>query len=147
MKKFTLVAAIATALTLTACSSTSNEPAAVKARQDAMQDWRGANDILKGMVENPANFDAAAFKEQAEFIASGTEAMWAHFANEADKGGDSLDNVWTDAAGFKAKADAFDAAANELVAAAANATQTSDIEAAYGKMGESCGACHKEFKK
>lgn len=23
-----------------------------------MKDWRGANDIIKGMLDNPANFDA-----------------------------------------------------------------------------------------
>ena len=58
---------------LSACN---NQPASndntanadpVKTRQNLMKDWRGANDIMKG-IENSASFDAAAFAEQANFI-------------------------------------------------------------------------------
>lgn len=68
VKSFTLITL--TALVLTACgdkapagagSATSTD---VKARQDLMQDWRGANDILKGMMENPTNFDVATLKSK-----------------------------------------------------------------------------------
>lgn len=134
------------ALTLTACSPKPESSSDVKARQDIMQDWRAANDIMKGMMEKPETFDAKAFKEQADAINASAASAWAHFAKQEEKGG-SQDTVWTDAAGFKAKADEFTAAATALSAAAATATSAADVEAAFGKLGESCGSCHKVYKQ
>lgn len=136
--------------TLTACGektpAASGSSTDVKARQDLMQDWRGANDILKGMMENPSSFDAATFKEQAEFISAGTTQMWTHFG-DANAKGEAQDAVWSDAAGFKAKQDEFNAAAQNLVAVAANAKTADEVNAAFGAMAEGCGSCHKVYKK
>ena len=150
VKSFGLIAL--TALALTACgdkapagASSATSPD-VKARQDLMQDWRAANDILKGMMENPANFDAATFKEQAEFISGSTVQMWTHF-NDANAKGDSQDAVWSDAAGFQTKKDEFDAATQNLVAVAATAQSADDVHTAFGAMAENCGSCHKVYKK
>lgn len=154
MFKKTLAVAL-TALALTACGgekpadNQAATPAAsdsVKARQDLMQDWRAANDILKGMSDNPASFDAAVAKEQAQFLADSSTKMWEHFA-DANQKGKSQDAVWADAAGFKAAADKFNAAAAALNTAAQTATQITDLEAAMGQVGESCGSCHKVFKQ
>lgn len=154
MFKKTLAVAL-TALALTACggekpadnqAATSAASDSVKARQDLMQDWRAANDILKGMSDNPASFDAAVAKEQAQFLADSSTKMWEHFA-DANQKGKSQDAVWADAAGFKAAADKFNAAAAALNTAAQTATQITDLEAAMGQVGESCGSCHKVFKQ
>lgn len=144
-------------LALTACggekpaetTSADNAPAAsdsIKARQDLMQDWRGANDIIKGMLENPASFDAAVLQEQTKFLSESTAHAWTHFADPNQKG-KSQDAVWADAAGFKAAADKFDTAVSALHTAAQTAKAASDIEAAFGQVGESCGSCHKVFKQ
>lgn len=139
-------------LTLSACGgdkpSTSSDAGAdqVKARQSAMQDWRGANDILKGMMENPASFDPATFKEQAEFINAGTAQMWSHFG-DANAKGKAQDAVWTDGAGFQAKKDEFDTAVKNLVATASTAKTADDVKSAFGQMAEGCGSCHKVYKK
>lgn len=156
--KFTkiMITALAASLVLTACGKeekAAEAPAAqaevssIKARQDLMQDWRGANEAMKGMLENPASFDAAAFKERAELISNSTANMWKHFEGEANKGGESQDAVWTDAAAFKAEADKFSAAAADLVAAASTAQSAADVEAQFGAMAGTCGSCHKVFKK
>lgn len=139
-----------TALALTACGGDNAQSSAqsdsVKARQSLMQDWRGASDIMKGMMENPTTFDPAVFKEQADFINKGNEAMWAHF-NDASAKGKSQEAVWTDAQGFSAKKDEFMTASANLVAQADTAKTASDVEQAFGKMAESCGSCHKAYKK
>lgn len=144
-----------TALALTACggdkstdtsSATSSNDDAVKARQALMKDWRAANDILKGMSDNPASFDATVAKEQAQFLADSSKEMWGHFA-DANQKGKSQDTVWSDAAGFKAATDKFNTAATALQAAAQTATQITDLEPAMGQVGESCGSCHKAFKQ
>lgn len=149
MKRYFAIAL--TALALSACGGDKAEQASaqtdsVKARQDLMQDWRGANDIMKGMMENPATFDANAFKEQAEFINKGHETMWGHFADQNAKG-KSQDAVWTDAQGFSAKKDEFMTATANLVAQASSAKTASDVEQAFGKVAEGCGSCHKVYKK
>ena len=146
--KFATTLALITAATLTlgACSSKTATTEDVKARQDIMQDWRASSDIMKGMLEKPDTFDAATFKEQADLIANSTSDAWTHFGNEANKGG-SQDTVWTDAEDFKAQAEQFNVAASELSAAAASATSVEDVQAAFGKVGESCGSCHKAYKQ
>lgn len=145
--KTTLCIATIALLGMTACSSKSTDANnEVKARQNAMQDWRIASDIMKGMVEKPDSFDAAAFKEQADFIANSSKDTWKHFANEANKG-KSKDTVWTDAQGFADKAQAFDAAAAKLATVAGTATKADDVQPALGQLGESCGSCHKAYKQ
>lgn len=144
-----LIAVALVGMTLTACGGDKADSAqsdSVKARQDLMQDWRGANDIMKGMMENPSTFDPATFKEQANFINDGNSAMWAHFA-DANAKGKSQDAVWTDAQGFTDKKDAFMTASANLAAQADTAKTAADVEQAFGVMAESCGSCHKVYKK
>ncbi len=148
LKKITLVTLAL--LVMTACSKSADTASAgsteVADRQALMKDWRAASDILKGMTENPANFDAADVKEQAKFLADGSAKMWTYFG-DANAKGEATDAVWSDAAGFKAATENFNAAVAELNTVAQTATQVSDIEAALGKVGESCGSCHKVYKK
>lgn len=145
---------VALTLVLSACSNnststTAESPAnsdAVKVRQDLMQDWRGSMDILKGMQENPANFNADLAKEQANFLAESSTTMWGHFADANAKGG-SQDTVWSNPTGFQTAADNFKTAVTALQAASQNATELKDIDSAIGAVGESCGSCHKDFKQ
>ena len=157
MKLFAPLAfATAAVITLTACSNPStpteataeSNPASsdVASRQALMKDWRAANDIIKGMLEDPNQFNAAVLQEQTKFLADSSSQMWTHFANEANKG-KSQDAIWTDAAGFKAAADKFNAAVANLNTVAQTAQSADDISAALGQVGESCGSCHKVFKK
>lgn len=155
-KLLTAVAFSAIALTLTACNkdnaTTATDTAAstavddVATRQALMKDWGAASEIIKGMVEDPSRFDSAVLQEQTKFLADSSSQMWTHFANEANKG-KSQDAVWTDAAGFKAAADKFNAAVANLNTVAQTAQSADDIGAALGQVGESCGSCHKVFKK
>lgn len=146
MKKFYLAAFLAAATALVGCGEKSNENAAVKARQDLMQDWRAANEAMKKMIEQPDSFDAATFKERASFIATSNDEMWQHFNGEATKGGKSTDAVWSNAEGFTAAAETFAQAAKDLADKAATATTADEVNAAFGAMAENCGSCHKEFK-
>ena len=148
LKSLALIAI--TTLALTACGgdkgATDANADGVKARQDLMQDWRGANDIMKGMMEKPDTFDAASFKEQAEFIKNSNADMWGHFA-DANAKGESQDAVWSDATGFAAAKDKFSVAVINLAEAANNAKVAGDVEQAFGAVAESCGSCHKAYKK
>lgn len=118
----------------------------VAQRQALMKDWRSANDIMKGMVENPANFDAAVIQEQAKFIQSTSSQMWSYYGDSSAKG-NAQDTIWSDPTAFGEASANFDAAVTALNAAAQTATTPADIEAPLAQMYESCGSCHKQFKR
>lgn len=141
---------VAACVMLSACHQNQNNqiPAqsdAVKARQDLMQDWRAATEILKGMKENPSNFDVALLKEQTSFLQSSKSTMWTHFADSNAKG-KAKEMVWSDPNAFSAATQNFDTAVDELNTVAQQATSMDDVEVALAKVGESCGGCHKVFK-
>lgn len=144
--KQTVLIALTTFL-LSACNSGENSSSPdVKTRQNLMQDWRSASDIMKGMMENPASFDPATFKEQAYFIHESNQKMWSHFA-DANAKGKGQEAIWTDATGFKAKQDEFITTTTNLILASDSAKTAADVEQPFGKMVESCGSCHKTYQK
>lgn len=53
--------------------------------------------------------------------------------------------IWSDWAGFEAKAKAFDDAAVALTVAAAT-NDVAQIKAAMGEVGKSCKACHEAYR-
>ncbi len=118
----------------------------VAQRQTLMKDWRSANDIMKGMVENPANFDATVIQEQAKFIQGTSSQMWSYYGDSSAKG-NAQDTIWSDPTAFGEASANFDAAVTALNAAAQTATTPADIEAPLAQMYESCGSCHKQFKR
>lgn len=159
-KTLTALAFGAITLTLTACgqdntastapadNSATTAPAVddVAARQAIMKDWRGANDIIKGMLEDPNQFNAAVLQEQTKFLVESSVQAWTHFG-DANQKGKAQDTVWSDAAGFKTATETFNAAVIALDTAAQTAQSSADIQEAFGKVGESCGSCHKVFKQ
>lgn len=136
-------------LSLVACNKEAATPTNttndVATRQALMKDWRAANDIIKGMVENPDSFDKALLQEQTKFLAD-SHTMWAHFKDSNAKG-KAQETVWSDTAGFNAAAQKFDDATTALNNAAQTATTAQDIAPFVGQVGESCGGCHKTYKQ
>jgi cytochrome c556 len=68
---------------------------------------------------------------------------------EGSMGGDdsrAKPEIWTDWAGFEAKAKDFQAAVPALVAASKTGDKA-QIGAALGAVGKTCGGCHKPFRK
>lgn len=158
-KTLTALAFGAITLTLTACggdkASTATDTATpaettkaddVATRQAMMKDWRGASDIIKGMLEDPSQFNAAVLQEQTKFLVESSTHAWTHFA-DANQKGKSQDAVWSDAEGFKTATETFNTAVVALDTAAQTAQSSADIQEAFGKVGESCGSCHKVYKQ
>lgn len=152
MRTITLAIVI---VTLTACGNGANQAnfadsnattSDVVARQALMKDWRSATDILKGMTENPANFDTALLQEQTRFLQDTSGEMWSYYGDSSAKGNAS-DALWADPTGFAEATAQFDAAVMALNAAAQTATSPQDIEKALGQVGESCGGCHKKYRR
>lgn len=139
---------------LLACSNsdtpTDGGKSSVKARQDLMRDWRGASDIIKGMSEMPDTFDRTVLTDQTTYLANTSDQMLSHFINPdgtpAEQGGSS-EAFLQDPTGFTTAMTAYKTAANNLNVAAQTANSTNDIDPLIGPLIESCGSCHKTYKK
>lgn len=134
---------MAAALGLTACSTPADPD--VKARQDIMKNYGDSMKVIGGMAKEPDTFDAAVFKEQAEFLAEEAKNPWSHFTN-AEAAGNSTEAVWSNVDGFSAEADNFQQVTSELSAAAQTATSVEDVKPAIGQVGDSCKSCHTDFR-
>ncbi|MNV53325.1 Cytochrome c' [compost metagenome] len=70
---------------------------------------------------------------------------WAAFG-PGTEGGDARPEIWSDAAGFKQKQQAFQDNIVKL-SAAADAGDLDKLRAAFGDVGASCKACHDSYRK
>lgn len=147
-----MLGAMFSVVALNGCGQTDNaalnNPASgdVGSRQKLMKEWHSANNMIKGMADNPSRFDSAVLKEQTSFLQQSTQTMWAYFGDQTAKG-NTREEAWSDPTAFKAKTDQFDAITTALNAAAQTATQSQDIQALSGQLHESCGTCHKAFRQ
>lgn len=141
--RFLLVPALLTATLLSACSPQSNPD--VTARQDMMKNWGDAMGVMGDMMKAPDTFDAAVFKEQANFLAEDAKNPWKHFEDK-DAVGNTTDAVWSNTEGFRAEAEKFQKATADLKAAADNATSIEQVQAPFKEVGGSCKSCHTDYK-
>ena len=137
-----LVAASAVAAGLTGAE-------AAKARSDHMKAMGGAAKALREQLQS-GHADPGVVKIQTAKILAGAKELPSWFPAGSGKSAEpkshALDVIWTDAAGFDAKAKALLAAAQKLDAVA----QTGDaaaVGAAFKDTGASCKGCHEKFEE
>jgi len=58
----------------------------------------------------------------------------------------ALPAIWTNWDDFQAKAKGFETAAKNLQQAVASGADLAAVQAAYGAVGASCGACHETYR-
>jgi cytochrome c556 len=143
--------AVAGAAILLATAATTHRPAAadpaalVAARQASMKMSGAIMASLKGAIDRGDEVKPLTF-------AASTLAGWAKAAPGLFPEGSNvaptraLPAVWSDSAGFKARADAYAAAAGKLVAAA-QASDKAAFAAAWTEVRASCGGCHDNYKQ
>ena len=83
--------------------------------------------------------------EQAAFLAEDASTPWSHF-EDPENMGNATEAVWSNAEGFRAEAENFEAVTANLSAAAQTATSMEDIKPAFSEVGASCKSCHTEFR-
>jgi len=122
---------------------------AVKYRQGAFSMIGWHIGPLGAMAKGKMDFDAAVFAANAQAIAE-----LAKYPENAFPEGSSSDSVetrakpeiWSDAAGFGEKLEAFKSASGELASVAAGASSFDDVKAAFGALGKSCKGCHDDYR-
>jgi cytochrome c556 len=97
--------------------------------------------VVKG--EKPFNKEEVA--ANAAVVASLAHLPWQAFG-AGTEGGKSLPEVWKEADKFKAGADKMEKAIAELNTAAKSGNLES-IKKAFGAAGQSCKACHDNYRK
>lgn len=150
MKRLALTAATALlALTtaLPAAAQFQRPDDAVKYRKGAFFVMGQHMGRIGAMAQGRVPFDAAAATANAEIVQTLSKLPFTAFVDGTDKGDTrALPKIWSERAQFDAAAKKMqDEVANLVVAAKANDLEK--VKAAFGAVGQSCKACHDNFRK
>ena len=145
MKKPALILLAIAAPLLNACSSGPNEAAEYRHSIFHVIAWHFGT--LGAMAKGEQPFDQAVFEEKAGIVADLSRLPWEGFtdAGSAD-GSHAKPAIWENRADFEGKAQDFQDAAAELAEMAGSAEQQA-LFAQVGKVGETCRACHTEYRE
>lgn len=115
--------------------------------------YRGAVMVMLGnhfgrlapMAKREVPFDQAVAQANVDVVKMLADLPWPAYA-PGYEGGEARSDIWTNRDGFRQASENFQAAVRELD----SATQSGDFDAfrvAFGKAGQSCKACHDDFRK
>lgn len=102
---------------------------------------------MAAMVKGEKEFNAEAFAKNAEAVAALSKFPMNGFIEGSDLGEtEAKDSIWKNMDDFKKKMETFQVEAASLAEVAKGGNMDA-IKPQFGKVGESCKACHKEYKK
>jgi cytochrome c556 len=143
----TLLAAAAVTLSLPAAAQFQKPEDAVKYRQGAFQVMNSHFGRLGAMANGRVPFDAATAQANADLVVTMSRLPYVAFIDGSDKVGNTRakPEVWSKRADFEAAAKKTQ---DELLKlqAAAKTGNLDQIKAAFGAAGQSCKACHDNFR-
>jgi cytochrome c556 len=117
---------------------------AIKYRQSAMFIQGQHMARLGAMASGRVPYDAAAAAANAEVVAEMSKLPWAGFVAGAE-GGKAKPEVWKEQDKFKELSDRLMAATDKLTVAA-KAGNLDALKAAVGPVGDTCKACHDNYR-
>ena len=102
---------------------------------------------LGAMMKGKMEFDAETFKKHAEALATLSQFPMNGFIKGSYEGDTRAKKKITDDMGdFKKKMETFQIEATNLAKAADGASDLDVLKPAFGKVGQSCKACHKAYR-
>ena len=102
---------------------------------------------IGAMANGRVPFDAKVAADNAAIVETMSKLPWAAFGAGTEKGDTrALPVVWSEAGKFKEGADKMQAEVAKL-AAAARTGNLESVKAAFGAAGQTCKACHDDFRK
>lgn len=145
LSKVGLIAGAALALAVAFTSFNSSDVSADNHadRNAAMKSNGGAMKALGAAV---ASGNASAAQAAAAKISANAAEIPALFKDGKPGANRAKPGIWTNFGDFTAKANALKAAADSVAADAAAGKLGSDPKAVVGKIGATCGACHKVYR-
>jgi cytochrome c556 len=149
MKSWSLAASAVIALLACgqAAAQFKNPDDAIEYRQGALAVMGNHFSRIGAMASGKVPFDARAVQANADLVATLAKLPWSAFIEGSDKGDtNARPEVWSQADKFKAASQKLEDATVKLAAAAKTGNQDA-IKAAFGTTGETCKACHDDFRK
>lgn len=145
--RFKFVAALVLAGTALSASAQFKPEESIQYRQGMFKGIRWNLVPMAMMVQGKMPFDQAAFLQRAQRLNMLSSMPWDGFGAGTDAGAPTKarPEIWSNAAGFKQAADAFQAETPKLVAAAQSGNMD-QIKAAFGGVVKSCDNCHDNFR-
>jgi cytochrome c556 len=126
-------------------AATPDASGVIAGRQSAMLLSGALMGSIKGAIDRGDEVKGQAFA--ARSLTAWAKAIPGMFPAGSGTGDtEALPTVWSDRAGFEAKAAAYAAAASKL-ADAAKANDKAAFAAAFTEVRGTCGACHDSYKK
>ena len=124
-----------------------NADDAIEYRQGALAVMGNHFSRIGAMASGKVPFDAKAVQANADLVATLAKLPWSAFIEGSDKGDtNARPEIWSQADKFKAASQKLEDATVKLAAAAKTGNQDA-IKAAFGATGETCKACHDDFRK
>jgi cytochrome c556 len=119
---------------------------AVKYRQSVFSVMAAHTGRIGAVVKGERPYDKAAVEADAAVIEMMAKLPWSAFPQGSDlQNSKAKPEVWKDQDKFKAGADKLQTEAAKL-ASAAKSGDLNAIKAAFGAVGQSCKACHDNFR-
>lgn len=146
-----LVAAIATVLVLiSAPAAAADDPKnAVEYRQAVMKSLGGHAGAIAKIIKGQVSYTGH-IADHAQAIAATSELVGDVFPENSGPDDyadtDALPAIWEEPGEFQQTVDDFVAAAQDF-AEAAQSDDRQTVIAGFKKLGDSCGACHDDFRK
>lgn len=141
--------AVALAQVATPAKSAADAQAAIEARQQIFKDIKKANEPLGAMLRGQREFDAAVVTAGATQIQALSVKIPDAFTVDThqfkDTKTNALDGIWSALSDFKAKADALNTAAANVIEVAKGGDKAAMRQAVID-MSKKCGSCHDSFK-
>jgi cytochrome c556 len=120
---------------------------AIKYRKAAMTVMAAHFGRIGAMASGKAPFDAKVAEDNAAIVQTMSKLPFAGFGPGTDKGETrALPAIWTEQAKFNAAAEKMQGDVVKL-AAAAKTGNLDSVKTAFGAAGQSCKACHDDFRK
>jgi adenylosuccinate lyase len=142
-----LCALLAPLVLLAGCSDRPEPGSVVDQRQQQLKQMLKTFEIPGGMVRGRIADDPAQWDRAVKALAQQARAPWPLF-NEGTpgRGSRAKPEVWTDAAGFKARQQSFFNAVDELANVRQQTQDPSRWRAAVDRVEAQCVACHQAFR-
>jgi len=102
---------------------------------------------IGAMANGRVPFDAKVAADNAAIVEAMSKLPWAGFCEGTDKGDTrAKPEIWTEQTKFKEGADRMQAEVGKL-AVATKTGNLDSVKAAFGAAGQTCKACHDDYRK
>lgn len=139
-------------LALAGCGNQQADPASPEGQRQALfKEFLQHSEPMGGMLSGRLAFDGEAFASHAGQLSVLADAPWAHFPDpdsDNPQPNAALPAVWSDAEGFAARIEQYQAAVAELNLVTQRGVEAPEqVSSAMQEVQQACKACHDGYRQ